>query len=133
MPELLRTCCAAAAVCGLLTVSNAAEHTKDTLPTVKKNVEDRKAVLVDVREQSEWDSGHLDGAVFLPLSELKDGVDKQKLAGKLPKEKIVYTHCKAGGRCVKAAEVLEKLGYDVRPLKPGYEELLKAGFKQASK
>ncbi len=133
MFQFVRTCAVAAAVCGVCSVSIAAEHTKDTLPTVKKNVEDKKAVLVDVREQSEWDAGHLDGAVFLPLSELKDGVDKEKLAGKLPKEKIVYTHCKAGGRCVKAAEVLEKLGYEVRPLKPGYEELLKAGFKQASK
>ena len=109
-----------------------AEHTKDTLPTVKKNVEDRKAVLVDVREQSEWDAGHIDSAIFLPLSELKNGVDKEKLAGKLPKEKIVYTHCVVGKRSVAAANILEKLGYDVRPLKPGYKELLDAGFKKAS-
>jgi rhodanese-related sulfurtransferase len=133
MIPFFRTCCAALAVCGVFSISLAAEHTKDTLPTVKKNVEDKKALIVDVREQSEWDAGHLDGAVLLPLSELKNGVDKEKLAGKLPKEKIVYTHCKSGGRCVSAAEVLQKLGYDVRPLKPGYEELLNAGFKQASK
>lgn len=110
-----------------------AEHTKDTLPTVKKNMEDKKAILVDVREQSEWDAGHIDGAIFLPLSDLKDGVDKEKLAGKLPKEKIVYTHCKSGGRCVSAANILEKFGYDVRPLKSGYQDLLKAGFKKAEK
>jgi phage shock protein E len=110
----------------------AAEHTQDSLPTVKKNVEDKKALLVDVREQSEWDAGHIDSAIFLPLSELKNGVDKEKLAGKLPKEKIVYTHCVVGKRSVSAANILEKLGYDVRPLKPGYKDLLDAGFKKAS-
>ena len=111
----------------------AAEHTKDTLPTVKKNMEDKKAVLVDVREQKEWDAGHIDGALFLPLSDLKKGIDKDKLAGKLPKEKVVYTHCRSGKRCVAAAEILEKLGYDVRPLKQGYQELLDGGFKKAEK
>lgn len=133
MLKCKRACLVIAVICGILRVAAAAETTKDTLPTVKKNVEDKKAVLVDVREKSEWDAGHIDGAIFLPLSELKNGVDKEKLAGKLPKEKIVYTHCVVGKRCLAAAEVLEKLGYDVRPLKPGYKELLDAGFKKADK
>ena len=133
MFKFKRSCLVLAAVCGMLSVSTAAEQTKDTLPTVKKNVDDKKAVLVDVREQSEWDAGHIDGAIFLPLSELKNGVDKDKLAGKLPKEKVVYTHCVVGKRCLAAANILEKLGYDVRPLKPGYKELLDAGFKKAEK
>ena len=36
-------------------------------------------------------------------------------------------------RSLKAADVLLKLGYDVRPLKPGYEDLVKSGFKVAEK
>ncbi|MNC96941.1 hypothetical protein D3C83_144460 [compost metagenome] len=49
------------------------------------------------------------------------------------KGKIVYCHCGSGVRCLKAADELKKLGYDVRPLKPGYKDLLKAGFEPAGK
>lgn len=132
MPQAVTCLSILTLFCGIVPALPAAEQSKDPLPTVKKNVEDMKAVLVDVREQSEWDAGHIDGAVFLPLSELKNGVDKDKLAGKLPKDKIVYTHCVVGKRCLTAANILEKLGYDVRPLKPGYKQLLDAGFKKAS-
>lgn len=111
----------------------AAEHTKDSLKVVKENVEAKKAVLVDVREKSEWDKGHVEGAVFLPLSELQAGVEPKSLAEKLPKGKIVYTHCVVGKRSVTGGNILEKQGYDVRPLKAGYEELLQAGFKKAKK
>ncbi len=41
---------------------------------------------------------------------------------------MIYTHCRAGRRSVAAAVILEKLGYDVRPLKPGFEDLIQAGF-----
>ena len=111
----------------------AAEHTKDSLKTVKENVEAKKAVLTDVRDKSEWEKGHIEGAVFLPLSELKAGVDPKVLAEKLAKGKIIYTHCVVGKRSLAAGDILEKLGYDVRPLKAGYEELLEAGFKKAKK
>ena len=111
----------------------AAEHTKDSLKVIKENVDAKKAVLIDVREKSEWDKGHVEGAVFLPLSELQAGVEPKSLAEKLPKEKIVYTHCVVGKRSVTAGNILEKHGYDVRPLKAGYEELLQAGFKKATK
>ena len=50
--------------------SVAPEHTKDSLETVKKNQEAKKAILVDVREKKEWDDGHLRDAVLLPLSEI---------------------------------------------------------------
>ena len=43
--------------------------------------------------------------------------------------KIVYLHCAAGGRCLKAAELLKDAGYDIRPLKPGYEALLTSALK----
>lgn len=108
-------------------VAVAAEHTKDTLDAVKKSTAEQKAVLVDVREPDEWKAGHVTGATFLPLSELK-GLSAEAIQKKLPKDKVIYTHCRSGRRSVTAAEILEKLGYDVRPLKPGFEDLIKAGF-----
>ena len=110
---------------------HAAELSNDPLPTVQENVATHKAVLVDVREPGEWKEGHVEGAISLPLSSLKKGVDATALEHQLPKEKIVYTHCVMGVRALKAAQILEKLGYNVQPLKAGYEDLVKAGFQKA--
>lgn len=114
------------------TSARAAEHTKDPPETVKKALADKKAILLDVREQFEWDAGHLQDAQLLPLSKLK-GDDLKELIKDLPKDKPIYAHCKAGGRCLAAAEILIKLGYDVRPIKLGYQDLLEAGFPKAKK
>ena len=105
-----------------------AEHTKDSLDTVKQAVASRQAVLVDVREPEEWREGHLKDASLLPLSALEKGVKPEELAKILSKDKVVYVHCLAGGRCLEAAAILAPLGYDVRPLKPGYPQLVQAGF-----
>src|SRR5262245_12114896 len=83
--------------------ADAADHTKDSLDTVKKNLKDKKAVLVDVREQGEWDDGHIKDARLLPLSRLDKGVDARELAKLLPKDTVVYCHCAAGRRALKAA------------------------------
>lgn len=104
-------------------------HTSDPLDAVKQAVADGKAVLIDVREQGEWDSGHLKAAQLLPLSMLKkDGV---VVPATIPKDKPIYLHCQSGGRTLVAAEILKPLGYDVRPLKAGYPTLLKQGFEKA--
>ena len=118
---------------GTLTGYAASQNTKDSLETVKKNVAEKKAVLVDVREKSEWDDGHIEGSIFLPLSTLKKGVTKEQLAKALPKDRILYTFCVVGKRAITAEDILEKFGYEGRSLKPGYKELVKAGFKKAEK
>lgn len=109
----------------------AAEHTKDSLADVQTAIKTGKAVLVDVREAAEWDDGHLRDAKHLSLSELKSGVPPEKLKGLIPEGKVVYLHCAAGGRCLRAADILKAAGYEARPLRPGYDALLKAGFPAA--
>jgi rhodanese-related sulfurtransferase len=113
--------------------ARAAEHTKDSLDTVKERLKDKSAVLVDVREEKEWDDGHIQDAKLMPLSKLKKEAEAEKLTKDLSKKKIVYCHCAAGARALTAADILKKQGYDVRPLKPGYNDLLKAGFQKAEK
>jgi phage shock protein E len=109
----------------------AADHTTDSLDAVKKAMADGKAVLVDVREDSEWADGHLKDARHMALSDLKAGVPADKLKETVPAGKVVYLHCASGRRCLAAADLLKKQGYDARPLKDGYEALLKAGFEKA--
>ena len=105
------------------------KHTEDSLQTIKERIADKKAVLVDVRELVEWNDGHIEGAIHLPFRDLQDKFDATALRDKLPKDTIIYTHCMVGFRALKAAKILEKHGYEIRPLKPGYKELLEAGFK----
>jgi rhodanese-related sulfurtransferase len=108
-------------------------HTKDSLQTVKENLKAGKAVLIDVREQEEWDAGHLKAARLVPLSRLGAESTLAELLKALPKDKIVYAHCRAGVRCLTGGAILKKHGYDVRPLKTGYEGLVAAGFEKAEK
>ncbi|MGD9722291.1 MAG: rhodanese-like domain-containing protein [Pirellulales bacterium] len=126
---------AIAAVLSAPALVAAAEHTKDSLDVVQKSLADKKAVLLDVREPKEWEAGHLQDAQTLPLSQLSKSAQtaeaKDALAKQLPPGQIVYTHCARGVRAVLAADILEKLGYDVRALKPGFEQLRDAGFPAA--
>jgi rhodanese-related sulfurtransferase len=109
---------------------NTVEFTKESLDLVKKNIAAGKAVLVDVRSEEEWKKGTIDGAIFVPVTSLRKGGDPKKLAKTLPKKKILYTYCVVGMRARAAAFELQKQGYTVRALKPGYDDLLKAGFKK---
>jgi len=109
----------------------AAEHTKDSLETVKSRVASGKAVLLDVRELSEWKEGHVKGAKLSPLSKLRKAGGVENAKKSLPKDKIIYCHCRSGGRCLIATDLLKKEGLDVRALRPGYEALIEAGFEKA--
>ncbi len=111
--------------------AQAAEHTKDSLAMVKQALDAGKAIVVDVREPDEWQQGHLQGAKHLPLSALRQGVSAEAIRSLLPAGKTIYIHCAAGGRCLPAADILKKAGIESRPLRSGYDELLRAGFSKA--
>jgi phage shock protein E len=116
----------------LLPAWASAEFTEDSLQTIRVNVAKKKAVLVDVRSQKEWDDGHLKESIFLPITELEDeNVSTESIVKKLPKKKVLYTFCVVGMRAEAAGEILDEMGYEVRVLKHGYKELVKAGFEKA--
>lgn len=112
--------------------SDALEFTKDSLTQVKRNIAEGKAILVDVRDLVEWNSGHVRDAIHLPWRDLQ-GKKSDQLVDKLPKDKIVYTYCAVGYRSSRAGKIIAKYKLDVRPLKPGFEDLVKAGFEPEKK
>lgn len=66
------------------------------------------AVIVDVREDNEWAAGHIATAVHIPLGELP-----ARLA-ELPESQVVHLICRAGGRSLRAANlVVVQTGRDV--------------------
>jgi phage shock protein E len=117
---------------GIFSNANAADHTTDSLETVKKSLADKKAVLLDVREKDEWDGGHLKDAIHLPISKIKGGITVDDLAKIAGKDTVIYLHCKAGRRSVDAAKLLKNSGRDIRALKTGYYGLLDADFPKAN-
>ncbi len=106
----------------------AADHTKDSLEKVRELIAAKKAILVDVREKSEWDAGHIQGAKLVPMSILKAKLSDERLRELLPADKVIYLYCAGGVRCLDVAETLKDRKLDLKPLKQGYQTLLKEGF-----
>ena len=62
--------------------------------------------LIDVRESNEYAIEHANGAVNVPLSDIKKGNYSN-----IDKTKPVYVYCKSGIRAATAKKLLEKAGY----------------------
>jgi rhodanese-related sulfurtransferase len=81
--------------------------------------------VVDVREPEEWEAGHIDGAVHIPLSELLARL------GDLPDAQTLVV-CKVGGRSAQAVAYLAQQGYDVVNLDGGMLDWHGAGRPMVS-
>lgn len=71
------------------------------------------ALLVDVREQDEWDGGHIPGAIHIPLGQVRGRLDE------IPVDAKVITVCRSGMRSSRAAGQLAKTGRTVSNLTGG--------------
>lgn len=69
--------------------------------------------ILDVRPQELYEEGHVPGAVHFPLSQIEDRLDE------LDKDKPYYTICHDGVGSKKAAEILDKHGFDVTNVEKG--------------
>ena len=72
------------------------------------------AVLLDVREQSEWDAGHAPAAIHIPYENVR------ARARELPLDRQIVTYCAAGTRSSLVASILESSGHDVANLHGGF-------------
>ena len=69
---------------------------------------DPACVIVDVREEEEYITGHAEDAVLLPVDE----IDADTADGVIPaKDSTVLVYCRTGRRSAQAATALEALGY----------------------
>ena len=96
------------------------------LDTLKKELADKQAVLLDVREQDEWQQGHLEQAILVPLSDITAGIIPENL----DKNTKTYIHCRSGKRVLTALPLLEAEGFEnIITLDEGFEQLANYGFK----
>ena len=70
--------------------------------------EDPEVLVLDVREQDEYDSGHIAGAVLLPVGT----IDADTAAAVIPEtDAAVLVYCRSGNRSKTASQTLADLGY----------------------
>jgi molybdopterin/thiamine biosynthesis adenylyltransferase/rhodanese-related sulfurtransferase len=92
---------------------------------VRELVEAGDVLVVDVREQDEWDEGHIPGAVHIPRGNLESRIER---AAPDPGRPIVL-YCSAGNRSAFGARTLDELGYeDVSSLAGGFTDWKRNGF-----
>ena len=80
--------------------------------------------LLDVREPYEWEAGHIEGAVHVPLSDVMAGTAD----GKLDPAKPVIAVCRSGNRSELAALMLQARGYSAENMEGGMEAWAAAGL-----
>lgn len=81
-----------------------AEFKQVNVDKVRALVESNQ-LLIDVRERSEYERGHIKGAKNIPLSELRERMSE------IPKNQPVYLHCRTGQRSYNASRALQNMGY----------------------
>jgi rhodanese-related sulfurtransferase len=93
---------------------------------VKKRLDaGEKFILVDTREESEWDRGHLPGAIHLGK-----GVIERDIEHAIPDPSApLVLYCGGGFRSALAAENLQKMGYtNVISMDGGWRDWTAAGY-----
>ena len=89
-----------------------------------KRIQDNDVIVLDVRPEEEYQSGHISGGLSVPLSQLKDKLKE------IPQDREIVAYCR-GQYCVLSAEamtILRDAGYHALRLKEGWLEWKEAGL-----
>ena len=65
----------------------------------------RDMLVIDLRNRSSYQMGHIKGAVNIPFNEIDDNLDC------LPKDKDLILYCSRGGQSLRASRYLSEMGY----------------------
>ena len=79
-----------------------------TQEEAKNMMDTQKVVVLDVREQDEFDSGHIPGAVLLPVGTIAEDTAAAVIDDP---DTVVLVYCRSGNRSKTASQALADLGY----------------------
>ena len=79
-----------------------------TQEAAKEMMDTQEAVILDVREQHEYDSGHIPGAVLLPVGTIAEDTATAVID---ELDTVVLVYCRSGNRSKTASQALADLGY----------------------
>ena len=94
-------------------IENEINDLVDTI-SVEELRNEEKPYILDVRTIEEYNLSHIDGAIKIPLDELRENLKK------LDKSKEIVVHCHSGLRSYLACRILKQKGYNVKNLIGGY-------------
>jgi rhodanese-related sulfurtransferase len=95
------------------------------LNDVRQAYEERERFqIVDVREPYEWDAGHIEESVHIPLAGVMAGQEQDRL----DRDRPVLVVCKSGSRSELAALMLQARGFQAENLEGGTEAWSVAGL-----
>ncbi len=83
------------------------------------------AVFVDVREPYEWEAGHIDGSLHIPIGQVTARWEE------IPRDREVVVVCHLGQRSALVAEFLAQRGVSAQNLEGGLEAWVAAGLELA--
>lgn len=78
----------------------------DSLPSVTVDAITDQTTVLDVREDDEWEAGHIAGAAHIPLG------DVMARYGELPADEEIHVICRSGGRSARVTAWLNQNGFD---------------------
>jgi len=81
-------------------------YSRISLEEAKDMMENRNALVIDVRQKDEWDSGHVSGAIHVPVDDIISRVDE------LPNDRDLLFICAMGVRSGLACEMATAMGVD---------------------
>jgi rhodanese-related sulfurtransferase len=79
-----------------------------------ENLDHQPIFMLDVRDPVELKNGYVEGAVNIPLNDLRQRM------GEVPKDQEIWSYCLVGQRSYYAARALSQYGYDIKSLSGGY-------------
>ena len=79
-----------------------------TQEAAKEMMDSQEVVILDVREQHEYDSGHIPGAVLLPVGTITEDTAAAVID---ELDTVVLVYCRSGNRSKTASQALVDLGY----------------------
>lgn len=88
-----------------------------------KDLDKKKAILLDVRDDVEVENGEIEGSVNIPVNELRERL------GELDKNKEIWAYCAVGVRGYIASRILSQNGFKVKNLTGGYKSYAQGTFK----
>ena len=87
---------------------NEKSYQQITQEAAKEMMDTQEVVILDVREQHEYDSGHIPGAVLLPVGTITEDTAAAVIDDP---DTVVLVYCRSGNRSKTASQALADLGY----------------------
>lgn len=86
--------------------SGSISYEKISAKEAKEKMTDEQVFIVDVRSPQEFQEGHIQNAVNIPLDQIEEIVDQAS------KDEIILVYCRSGNRSAQAAQKLVELEYE---------------------